>query len=129
MDVVRWRFDALDGSDSYVFETNPNQMTSPFAPKQVAAQTTTAVDGQVLLTQGQRKPTEWQFTGTTLSQAHYDKLLAWKNKNQRIYLTDHFARQFIVYLTSFEPTPKGSLAYPWRHEYTMKALVLTEPTS
>jgi len=122
--VQRWVFEDPAVPESYTVEYNPNQMSSPFREKKSGISTTTAIDGQALLTESQPQPKTWQFSGFILSQVHYDALLKWSLKPNRTYITDHWGRKLSVYWTSFNPEPKRGLQYPYRHTYTCQLLVL-----
>lgn len=125
--VQRWVLRTTDLAQSLVFDNNPKDMTTPFAPKNVTIDGTTAIDGQVLLTEGLRKPHEWKFTGTIRTLEFYTALQTWFYRRERLYLDDHYRRRWLIYLTQFDTTPKRSVGVPWRHDYSMTALVLTEP--
>ena len=129
MAVHRWRFIDPSSGDYYVFEHNPKEMTSPFPRRNITAQTTTAINGQVVLMEGNPGPAEWTFRGSIRSKAHYDALRSWvyddqgRPRSRRIIILDHFGRQLEALLLSFNPTPKRALNVYWRHEYEMTALV------
>lgn len=129
MAVRRWVFTDPYTNETYTVPLNPREMTSPFADLNISQRHTTAVDGRALLFEGSSPPANWQFSGAILDANHYAALLAWKEKRRRIRITDHYGRQIEVLLVSFNPTPKRSLGKPWRHEYTMDALVLAKPTA
>lgn len=124
MTVLRWVFEDPAVPETYTVELNPNQMTSPFREKRIDIATTTAVDGQSLLTESQPQPKSWQFSGAIISQAHYDALLKWSLKPNRTYITDHFGRKLSVYWTAFNPEPRRSVGYYYRHNYSCQLLVL-----
>lgn len=121
--TVRWVFNDPAVPETYTVPLNPNSMTSPFREKAIDLAVTTAVDGQALVSEGQARPVNWQFSGTILTQAHYDALFKWYSKSKRFYLTDHYGRRFTVYFTDYKPIPKRSVGYPWRHDYTITAIV------
>jgi hypothetical protein len=118
----RWSLD--DGAgDVYSFEVNPNEMSSPWEDINVVASVTTA--GNFLLTQGSRQAKQFTFSGVLLTKDQYDVMVTWLQKKRRVYLIDHFGRRLIVFLTSFNPTPKRRVG--WKHQYEMTMLVLSEP--
>lgn len=122
--------DPADGS-VMVFDQNPSQMGSPFPQRNLTVQGTTAPDGQSVIFEGQMRPQEWTFTGSCRTHQFYEKLRAWVYDHQgRLLLTDHFGRELVVVLRSFNPTPKRSLNVYWRHDYEIAALVLSvgQPT-
>lgn len=126
---LRWRFeDPFDPylSNTYTFALNPNAMTSPFPRRNITARGTTAINGRTLLTEGQRQPTEWTFSGDFLDPNHYEALRSWvlDRMGRRLYLYDHFGRKMTVVPLQFDPTPKRVIARYWRHTYTITCLVL-----
>lgn len=125
--VVRWKFTSLDEATSYQFGVNPNKMGSFIRPRAVDVVTTTAPDGQVLLTEGARKPKQTSFGGVILDQAQHDAMLGWLDDHQRIYLDDHFGRRWEVFILDFAPEPKKTLNRYWRHDYTVTLLILSAP--
>jgi hypothetical protein len=130
MAVRRWVFHDPYINETYTVPINPREMTSPFAEANITVRASTAVDGQVLLFQGQTPPANWSFTGAILDYGHYAAFEKWASdeRRRRIRITDHYGRVLECVLLSFEPTPKRALGRPWRHEYTMKALVTKRPT-
>jgi len=125
----RWKFvdpyDTNPATREYVFPWNPNTMSSPFAPRAITALTTTAVNGQALVWEGNRTPVQWTFGGTCRDSEQYEALRAWTlERNSRIWLYDHFGRRLVVNLMGFDPTPKRAVGRYWLHEYTITALVL-----
>lgn len=128
--VKRWVFqDPFDGGETYHFHYNPNAMKSPFATKAITTTPTTAIDGQVLAFESMAAPAQWEFEGFIRSQDHYEALLHWKEKRYRVWLTDHFGRAWLVYVTSFEPVPRRDPANYWSHTYTMSCLVFAGPVT
>lgn len=130
--VQRWVFtDPTDGADpaTYTVALNPNKMSSPYAaPRAITIKTTTSVGGQPLIWEGQTPPTEWTFSGTILDQAHFDALNVWREKTSVTTITDHYGRTWTVYWEDFQATPSPASAFPYKHDYTAKVLVLGGPT-
>lgn len=111
----------------YIFPINPNAMTSPFGPKNITSRAAVGPNGQKIAWEGTQPPVEWQWSGDLFSKEMYENLELWTAKGNRVFLTDHFQRRWIIYLTHFDPVPKRSVKYPWRHTYTMKAIVFSGP--
>lgn len=125
----RWElYDPVE-TVTYTFEINPNEMDPITSERNIRTSTTTAVGGKVLVSEGNATPPEWTFSGTLLSKSQYLAMEAWAKKNYRVVLTDHFERTFQVLFRRFEPVPRRSIQYPWRHDYTMRALILSTPTA
>lgn len=138
--VQRWRFrdPALEGvwlpsEEQWKYEwtvpINPNEMSSPFGEKNVSVRVTSAVDGRALLFEGQAPPPNWTFGGAILDASHHERLLFWSEKRNRVIIRDHFGREIVCYILSFEATPKRSAGRYWRHDYTVTALVLKKPSA
>lgn len=127
--VKRWVFQDVHATpdEVYHFPHNPERMTPPFGKKRLAYAATTAVNGQKIAFEGNAPPAEWKFTGTTLTQAHYDALTRWFNKKVRIWITDHYGRAWLCYLSEFSATPRRTVNYPYRHDYEMTAIVFQGP--
>jgi hypothetical protein len=129
--VKRWVFtDAVTG-DTYTVPRNPDNMTSPFPERNVQSKFTTAITGQVLLTEGAPVISQWQFSGKVADARHYEQLRHWVNDvNHRVVITDHYGRDILCVLTKFDARPKRDMHRLWSHEYTVTALVLKvgEPT-
>lgn len=131
--VQRWRFrdpyDPNPRSSSYQLPINPNKMTSPFPTRKLNSAYTTAVDGQVLLTEGAATPAAWTFGGEIFNAAHYDMLRSWVyERRRRITITDHFGRDIVCVLEKFDPVPAltriGQGRY-WRHSYSISGLAIS----
>lgn len=115
-----------DANGSYTFPNNPNAMTSPFGARNISTKVSTAVDGQVLLFEGNRSPVEWTFSGDILDHELYESLRSWvyDRIGRRVTITDHYGRAIIAVLTKFDPTPKRAVGKYWRHTYTVTAVVV-----
>lgn len=127
--VQRWTLHDPVLHETYEFPLNPRSMGSIHRPRNITARTTTAVDGQSLVTEGNAPPHTWTFEGAILTPEHYADLLTWSQKPYRVTLTDHFGRSFDVVLQNFDTTPKRAVGRYWRHEYTMTGLIVSTPTA
>lgn len=125
--VQRWRFVDPYTGENWTFPHNPSAMSSPFPTRNITTKVTTAVDGQALMFEGNTSPTEWTFQGVTLDPAHYESLRAWvyDNKRRRIHVFDHFGRQITCVLQSVSFTPKRAVNRYWKHDYEVKAIVIS----
>lgn len=120
--VRRWRFQAE--GETYTVPLNPNAMTPLFPTRAITARPVVHGD-KVLLFEGSTPPTNWQFSGDILDEAHHEALRHWVyDITQRVMIRDHYGRDIECVLTQFEPVPKRALNRPWRHTYTIRALVL-----
>lgn len=129
MGVQRWVLTDPYASETYTFPKNPSTMGSIHPSKNVTVRNTTAVDGRALLFEGNPELTEWEFSGTFHSKDHYEALVAWSEKRNRLLLTDHFGRTFSIYLIRLEATPENKMNARWFHRYTMRALILSPPSA
>lgn len=127
--VKKWVFQDPATAETYHFEINPNQMTSPFAQRQITYQATTAIDGNKLAWEGQEAAVQWQFEGYIRSQTEYDAFVFWRNKRNRIWVTDHYGRAWLGYITNFDAKPRRSMNVPWSHTYTMTFLIFGGPVT
>lgn len=130
MAVQRWVFTDPSTSETYTVPINPNQMTAPFPQRQFTTKATTAVDGKGIVYEGQVKPADWNFQGVILDSTHYGNLKDWVYNHGRIQITDHYGRIITCVLQNFNATPKRAASKPWKHEYTITAIVfsVTDPT-
>lgn len=127
--VTRWTLhDPVTGAD-YTFPRNPERMGSIHPERNLTPGTTTAVDGQALLTEGNREPHPWKFEGHTIDYAHYAALEEWYMKPNRVLLTEHFGRSFYVVFRNLIATPQRRFNRYWRHTYEMDCFILTTPTA
>lgn len=127
--VVKWTFQDPATGEVYHFPYNPSQMTSPFGPKNITYAPTTAIDGNKLSFEGQQAPVQWQFQGFIRSQAEHDAFIHWVGKRNRVWITDHFGRAWLAYLTQFEAIPHPANDIPWAQDYTMHALIFDGPVT
>lgn len=121
----RWELHDSTG-DSYVFVPNPNKMTTPFPTRNITMQSTTAVDGKVLLFEGTAQPVQWTFGGDIQDHVQYEALRSWvyDRTGRRVWLFDHFGRRITLVLTGFAPEPVRAVGKYWRHGYTVTAIVI-----
>lgn len=124
MSVVRWTlYDPVELL-TYTFHLNPNDGGSPQFAKRINFQNTSAPGGLTLIFEGQDEVQEISWEGTILEQAHYDALRSWWAKRRQLLLTDDLGRQFWVYLQTFAPKRVRAATRPWKHTYSMKAVIL-----
>lgn len=122
--VLRWKFKDLKTNEVWTVPLNPDNMTSPYPQRKYVYNSTTAGPAGTTVThEAHSDPVSWQFSGQILDRDHFDKLLYWSRKKNRIQITDHYGRIFIVLLDQFNVLPKRAYGKPWRHTYTMTASV------
>lgn len=123
---IGWRFeDAVEGTVE-IMPINPNAGASPKYQKQLTKATTTASGGQsqVVIFEGADQPTQFDFSGVLLTEAHYDFIYRAWSKRHPVRLTDDLGRTFTIYIESFAPARQLSHTYPWKHTYQATAVVL-----
>lgn len=133
--VQKWQFhdpyDGNSGTNTWTFEVNPDAMSEPWPTRTINAAYTTAVDGQVLLTEGAPQLAQWTFAGQIYNAHQYDMFRSWVyDRNRRVQVKDHFGRIITCLLTKFDTTPVGRRSDYWRHSYQITALVISvgQPT-
>lgn len=125
MAVTRWTFYDAVANETYQFAVNPSEGGSPQNNKSISYQSTTAPNGKTIIFEGKDQPQTLEFSGTILTQAHYQTFLDWFQKRNQILVTDDLGRQMYIYITSFEPKRERAHSYPWKHSYSMKATILS----
>jgi len=121
--VVRWQFYDTVTGDSYTFEFNPSEGGSPAYERNLNVQRTTA--GALIVLEGTQNPQTLNFSGTILTQEHYEALTTWMENRHVLQLTDDLNRSWYVVLQSFQPQRVRSATRPWKHTYNMVAQVVT----
>ena len=123
MAVQRWTF--YDGTTTVTLEVNPASGGTPDYEKNISEHGTTAADGVPILFEGSRPPKHLEFSGKVLTQTHFEMLRDWWAKSTPVRIVDDLNRTFWVYFRSFKPNRVRSALHPWKHEYSMEAIVLT----
>ncbi len=129
MTFVRWAMRDLETDEELHFLINPNEMETPYAPHDTTFFARSANKSNRVLRKG-FTPFEWTFSGVVLEREHYKTLRQSTHRRAKLRLIDHFQRAMIVRVIGFHPEQKAPkrLAHPWRHTYTMRCLVYSEPT-
>jgi hypothetical protein len=126
MTLRRWTFETLDGVSTYTFSFNPNAATSPHAKDSLEWFCQT--DGTFVGLRTLAKPVDWSFSGVLRDQIQYNELVDWVTAHRtRVRLITDLPETLIVRLNGFSPDRTGPQRtnVPWRHTYTMKALVFS----
>lgn len=127
MAVVRWVFEDPVLLETYVFDVNPSEGGSPGFEKRFEFQETTAPDGKTLIFEGQDTPQNITFSGTILTESHYNAFVEWYSKRYQIKVTDDLGREFMILIKSFKPERVRAVSHPWKHKYTVEAAILDWP--
>lgn len=126
--VVKWVLqDPAPGGEQYILDINPKRMMSPYAPKIVTPENTTASDGTVILWEGARRAHAWGFEGTITDQAQYDAFVRFLNLQRKFYLTDHKERTWVVTFESFNPEHVGWNGNLATYKYSIEAYIFAGP--
>jgi hypothetical protein len=122
--VVRWTFEDQATLETYTFDVNPKEDDTPGYSKNFKFTNTSAPDGKVLVFEGRDQPREGGFSGTVLTEAHFNALHTWWDKRNQILLTDDLGRSYSIIIKSFRPKRRRSQNYPWRHDYEVDYVVV-----
>jgi len=121
---VAWEFTDLVTNDTYSLPVNPNDGGSPSFRKNISYQVTAAPDGKVLMFEGRDEPMQSQFSGVILTEEQYEAFVEWYSKRHQIKIKDDLGREFVCYITSFDPKRKRSALHPWKHDYTCEYTII-----
>jgi hypothetical protein len=127
--TVRWKFETLDGAETYTFEINPNTQSSPISNRDITWNYAAVRDGGTPVgysgTRAPRAPKPWEFGGVVRSKEQYDAFIYWLNKKAWVRVTDDLGRQFIIRILSFEPAQEAGSGrrVPYRHTYTVRTVI------
>ena len=128
MSRVSWEFYDPAGNDgageTYYWVINPSGGGYPSRSKGIAYNVTAAPDGQTVAFEGREAPMSLSFTGTILYESQFNTMTDWFNKRNQIRLTDDLGRQFWIYIKTFNAERVRAASHPWKHSYTMEAIVL-----
>lgn len=124
MAVTRWVFTDPVTLDTYNFEINPNDGGSPQYAKNLTYSVTSAPDGKVVAFEGRERPKTLEFSGVLLTQAHFEAMLEWYNKQYQVSVTDDLGREFSIIIESFSPQRQRAVHYPWKHQYSVRATIV-----
>lgn len=120
---VPWVFQQLHDPDVYEFAINPLNARMPSVQRIYTKQKTSS--GRDVVFQGRDPAQTMGFSGTILTEEHLEIMDVWFSKEKQISITDDLGQQYWVYLTSFNASRNYSSQFPWRHEYSAEATVLS----
>jgi hypothetical protein len=129
--VKRWVLhdQAPGGLGRYVVPINPEKMTSPHAPRVISVDHTTARAGQHIVWEGSLRGHQWSFSGTVMTQEHYETLVAFAALQRRFWLVDHRDRAWVVAFQSIDLQPVGHPPKDWVWAYTIAATIFAGPVT
>lgn len=93
--MARWTIS--DGSTTMTFAYNPVAMTTPYPPKDLTVSTRNS-----LTILNAQKAVQWSFNGNLYTQAEYDKLVLWHEKELLLTLTDHLGHIWSIVSQSLD---------------------------
>lgn len=121
MSRVAWSFYDFLLGQTYIFEQNPNQMTSPQVKR--AFDSSGSIGGVMLVT-SQRQTVTWEFSGTLRTQNQHNTFALWVQKKYPFVITDHFGIKRMCKGVTFEAEDQRDGRNPWLHHYTFKVSIL-----
>lgn len=125
--VTRWKFDDPVSLVSHTFEVNPSAGGTPAYERNITTQSTSAPDGKVIVFEGRDQPQTFEFSGTLRSEEELDVFVEWFNKRYQIKVTDDLGREHMIVIQSFRPTRERAATAPWKHSYTVSAVIVDWP--
>lgn len=121
--MARWTFRDLNLSTTYEFAISPNATSPVSFERRVTKTPTVAATGKVVLFEGRRAAPPMDFAGVVLDQASKTALDTWWSKRRVVELTDDLGRVSNIYITSLTWERAPTAAHPWRHRFTVQAIV------
>lgn len=127
--VNYWVFQAYDFSDlasvdTYTFEINPDKADQSFGEYAINSEPTTVNTGLVVSWEGAPVPNQWHWSGRVLNKEQYDAIVAWGLTGQRVWVTDHFHRRYLLKIASLSMTRVKDIDRQWHHKYEVTAWCL-----
>lgn len=120
--MIRWTFHDPVLNVTLEVPFNPNTMSSPYVENQTTPARRSPIDGRTRVVRASSVGgMAWQFGGVTQGKAHYDALVLWAKKPNKLLLTDHLGRGFSVRFLALELEPKNTRTeMGWKYRYTMR---------
>lgn len=104
-------------ADDYVFDINPNDGGSPAVTKNLAVTQSTGPNRVNILQEGQSAAPVLDFSGTILTQQHYEALETWFDKRIFLKLTDDLNREFYGVFSRWTPRRTRRPNNVWFHTF------------
>jgi hypothetical protein len=115
----RWKFHDYLTGETYFFEMNPNSMSTPYPSQQTTSLGKSPIDGSIAATRVVQPAIDWSFSGNIRTESFQVALAYWFEKSNKITLTDHIGRRWIVLPKSFGPYPRPNrrtALHRWRYD-------------
>ena len=128
--MPRWTWYDPDLDESWEMQRNPDQMTTPHPPRN-ATIFSRSIGGLNNVGNGvsrvlafRQRPFEWSFSGNVRTEEMHGLLIAWTQRTNRLEITDHFDRTWVVRIDSCDIQEQRQTANnAWRFRYTVKAII------
>jgi len=117
--TVRWKFKDLSTGTEATLAINPNQGGSPGVDKSVNAVHVLAPNRRAIVWEGTAKPSNMEFSGVIITQAHLEMLELWAVKRTLVQITDDLGRIYQGVIAAFHPTRERRAFNYWYHTYQM----------
>lgn len=127
--VVRWRFEDPVTAEVHTFSINPSEGGSPSFAKTFMTESTSAPDGKTLVMEGRDQVQRLSFSGTLLTEDDYNTFVEWFSKRRQIKITDDLSREYMVVFEAFTPNRQRAASRPWKHSYSVSAIIVDWPSS
>ena len=126
--MAQWTlFDPLGNGgagETYTFPVNPSEGGTPAKRRPFTEESNVA--GGVILFEGARPPMHIEFSGRIRDQATFEALYdVWFEKEHQVRLTDDLGRIFWIMFAEIDPKRMRAARVPWKHSYSMQAVVLS----
>lgn len=121
-----WRWTITDPGTGITetFLMNPDAGGSPSRKRTFTYQATAGVGGTTLVFEGRPEVQTLEFSGTLLTEAQYEFLDGCLDKANQVLLVDDLGRSFWVVFSEFSPTRVRAAHSPWKHTYTLRAIIV-----
>lgn len=120
----RWTiYDPVEDA-TMTFPINPREGALPQRERNLSTVPVTAPDGPPLIFEGEELVQEFPFSGTILTQAHWQFMTDWFEKRRQVRIVDDNGMTWWLYLKSFKPKRKNRHSHPWAADYDAVAIVL-----
>jgi hypothetical protein len=128
--VNHWVFQGADFSNNnavavYTLPVNPSAVQMSFGEFVIDHEATTVSNGRLVAWEGAPAPNIWRWNGFVLDKQQHDALMAIGTTGQRLWLTDHLRRRYLVKIATCSLQRKRDIERPWLHTYEMTAWILS----
>lgn len=103
------------------FPINPREGALPNFEKKVTVHTSSL--GAPIFFEGRQEPQRMPFTGSILTQEHYQFFKSWFDHDYAVTITDDLGQTVNAYLVKFTPKRKNRHSHPWAADYDCEAIV------